>query len=199
MNEFSKSIVSNGCSGKCCEQFSLPFSITEFDRMIEAIDKGETTYIKDDGRITRSYKPPELMQIREMIIPLGKTLIDPQILHSTKSERVKFWMCIPDDEPITQKDFDRLSVLNWQLHEWIHLIDGELYSDVYTCKNFDTEKRICKIYDDRPQMCRVFGRGCTYENCGFEINRVVMEKECKDKLRTEHPEWQEGDEDCIKA
>lgn len=40
----------------------------------------------------------------------------------------------------------------------------------YRCKNFDTEKRICKIYEDRPQMCRNFPHSskCQYKKCTWK-------------------------------
>ncbi len=40
----------------------------------------------------------------------------------------------------------------------------------WTCKNFDKENRLCKIYDERPNMCSGYpdGKECHYEGCGFE-------------------------------
>jgi len=41
----------------------------------------------------------------------------------------------------------------------------------YKCKNFDSKKKICTIYDIRPSMCRSFGsgdRGCGYKSCKWD-------------------------------
>lgn len=37
----------------------------------------------------------------------------------------------------------------------------------YTCRNFDTETRNCRIYERRPEMCSLYpyGQACRYEGC----------------------------------
>lgn len=48
-------------------------------------------------------------------------------------------------------------------------VDGEEGQEThwYTCKNFDTETRLCKIYEQRPQMCRDFNKDW-YHACGVK-------------------------------
>jgi len=189
-------IVKNGCSGKCCEGFTLPFSKNEFDRMMEAIkihralSEDEKSlrlkadwnyrpkYLRDDGTIGSAYENDEIEQIYNMVIYLGKTNHNPNDIggnHTAISELFKYARCIPEDEQITKEDF--LKGYNSEHREW-HLLEenGEITMNYYTCKNFDIEKRICKIYDQRPKMCRSFGRGCKYESCGFEAKRKLEEE-----------------------
>lgn len=186
-------IVKNGCNGKCCESFTLPFSMSEFDRMMIAVQEHNEmvrtntddsvyiqppTFLKDDGTVSKCYGNSDIEQIYDMVIPLGKSLINPNQInaaHSTISERVKFALGVPEEEPLTEVDFKKFNTA-WQ--EWSSLIDGEVYVDLYTCKNFDTEKRICKIYDTRPGMCKSFGRGCCYESCNFhDLNYPNVKQE----------------------
>ena len=42
----------------------------------------------------------------------------------------------------------------------------------FTCVNFDTETRNCRIYDSRPPMCRLYpegegGQACEFEGCTY--------------------------------
>lgn len=169
----SDQIVKNGCNGKCCEKFTLPFSFEELERMILANTNSELAYVRDNGDRGSVYNRPDILQIRDMLIPLGKTEIDPQISHSLVSERIAYQLSVPEGEPILLKDYNKLSS-NWK--EWLRLIDGKIYYNVFTCKNFDTEKRICNIYDTRPKMCKSFGHGCKYEGCSFDTDRIKEEQ-----------------------
>ena len=45
--------------------------------------------------------------------------------------------------------------------------DGVIGANIYTCKHFDKEKRICRNYENRPHMCERFGEGCQYEGCCY--------------------------------
>lgn len=39
----------------------------------------------------------------------------------------------------------------------------------FTCKNWDEESRLCKVYETRPQMCKGYPYGKLCEHgCGFE-------------------------------
>lgn len=161
-------IVVNGCAGKCCENFSFPYSPDELDQLIEAIERGETgyTFTTKEGESKKLIRDPEVNKIKDMLIYLGASKVDPQNTIYTHSELYRYNLCIPDDEPITKpKDLNYAQERYW---EWHHLKDGEIYGHTYTCKHFDTEKRICGNYEDRPNMCKNFGRGCKYEGCSFD-------------------------------
>lgn len=53
--------------------------------------------------------------------------------------------------------------------------DGHLY----TCRHFDDDTRLCRIYERRPEMCRDFPYaqegGCEYE-CGYSAPLDVVGK-----------------------
>ena len=50
--------------------------------------------------------------------------------------------------------------------------DGKL-TFMWTCNHFDTETRLCKIYEDRPKMCRDHpGKSeCKYGECTMGHNK----------------------------
>ena len=50
----------------------------------------------------------------------------------------------------------------------------------YSCKHFDTETRLCKIYESRPNMCRDYPydspcRYCGLENEDYQSREVLPE------------------------
>ena len=50
----------------------------------------------------------------------------------------------------------------------------------YTCKHYDSKKRACSIYEDRPQMCRTYPDGgfCTNPKCQWK-EQVKGRAECQ--------------------
>jgi hypothetical protein len=159
-------IVVNGCNGSCCTNFTLPFTPTEFQKCIEAIDKGETTFINDQGKIIGVINDPDIKKIAEMIIYNGFTAIDPQITHSTLSERYRVKMQMPDDEIIIAPDLPKHHD-NFNYWFWNRVVEGEIVVNTYTCKHYDTVNQICTNYFDRPRMCSHFGKNCTYTGCNY--------------------------------
>ena len=109
----------NGCTGECCEHFSLEHSIS---------------YIKKKAR-------------------QGKGIEG----HCTKEQ--------------TQTLADMLVLLN--IYEDSSYKSGIGY--VYTCKKYDKETKLCKIYENplRPFFCVGFpyGRDCNYchNSCGTKL------------------------------
>lgn len=69
----------------------------------------------------------------------------------------------------------------------------------YTCKNWDTETRLCTIYETRPQMCRDFPYMDPCINCGWENQEYIEEKNAsvlpagKMALGSAGVEWREHD------
>lgn len=51
----------------------------------------------------------------------------------------------------------------------------------YTCKHWDQETRLCKIYEQRPQMCRNYPYSSPCTHCGWENEEFLEEQ--KNKLR----------------
>ncbi len=43
-------------------------------------------------------------------------------------------------------------------------------SEYYSCRHFDRTKKLCTVYDKRPQMCRRFGVqvSCGFKTCGWD-------------------------------
>jgi len=166
--EKSQDIVTNGCSGGCCETFTLPYTLEEFDLMIESYDKNKEEYYfkarnkKDNFRVSVR-NIDEIRQIRNMIISLGESEINP------KNNKTYNELYLPKtkDKVITQE----------KIVGGFKVKNGVIFGLHYTCKNFDTTKRICKIYETRPRLCRSFPSGgvCDYEKCNF--NKVKKESE----------------------
>lgn len=54
---------------------------------------------------------------------------------------------------------------------------GKNYN-LYTCKNWDEQTRLCGIYETRPNMCRDYpyeGRTCE-RNCGYSLNQADCDR-----------------------
>ncbi len=47
----------------------------------------------------------------------------------------------------------------------------------YSCKHFDHKKKICTIYEIRPQMCRgyPYGKKCNYTGCTWKSHKAKKE------------------------
>lgn len=175
----SCSPVINGCAGKCCERFTMPFSLEELKRNNEAVTRGDSEFLSDSGIMKRALNDNTRDMVLDMLIPLGYEIYDPQTPFVTFVEAAKWALCIPDDEPLTKADFQRAKRYTGGDLEWERFCeDGEMRIHHYTCKHFDTEKRICNTYETRPNMCHHFGRGCHYEGCGFTaLLQIEAEKE----------------------
>lgn len=196
-------IVTNGCSGGCCECFTLPLSIEDIDKMLDAYTHNESIgydvekhYRWEDrdkfpDRIERIKRyngleiglPPkkELLKLKDMLIPLGETDICPQ---EKTSWTEKY-----------QKDIEsKLCEINtYKLsgHYNITFDNFKITAKIFTCKHFDTVNKICGNYENRPQLCKDFGKHCKYENCT-----------CAEKMIEESANGYVelmSDEDCMKA
>ena len=88
----------------------------------------------------------DLPKVIEMIIPLGQTDICPQFKK-------------PFKELANNKE--------WVNHFPIKKDDGTLMNNIYTCKHFDKENKVCNNYENRPNMCKRFGNSCAYEGCCY--------------------------------
>jgi Fe-S-cluster containining protein len=58
-----------------------------------------------------------------------------------------------------------------QLRKMLHTIervdDERYHGDIFACKNWDPETRLCKIYETRPNMCRIFPYDMKCRYCGM--------------------------------
>jgi Fe-S-cluster containining protein len=56
------------------------------------------------------------------------------------------------------------------------MYEDDCEGHVYTCRNFDESTRLCKIYEDRPEMCRAYpascAGGCEF-SCGYAADSSV--------------------------
>lgn len=181
-------IVKNGYNGKCCEGFTLPFNPEEFKKHNEAVDRGEDFIIKDDGQVFRTFNDNEREKIRNMIIYLGTTNVDPQRLYQTLNERYNYARNQPEDTLFTLEDLNRLNQKTWD-----SLVDGEIVVNLYTCKHFDTVKRICTNYEDRPMMCKSFGKGCSYEGCCMNNKVEKSQKEVDEYFSNNDVPYEEAE------
>lgn len=152
--------VTNGCSGKCCEKFTFLFSLNELNKLIIDKKRKSKLFIRDNGNtqyISQNELIEEMIQVKEMLIFLGETEINPQTEKIFNSE-----MLSKEDAEITN---ERL-----QFHrqdKFYFVKDNKIYSRIYTCKNYDKENKICTIYENRPFMCRDFGEFCKYKGCNY--------------------------------
>lgn len=162
------SIVTNGCNGSCCAAVFFPISVEELGRIRDAKLNGEP-WVDDKGNERKDYPTDKVASydyIIEMLIPLGWQITDPETGKSflAKLKERESW----DDGDINKS----------QLESGLRLRDdGEIEGYIVTCKHFDTENRICKDYDNRPGLCRMYGTTCKYEGCKcasiMEENKLV--------------------------
>lgn len=164
-------IVTKGCSGNCCEKFTLPVTIKDLFKMklsfieqrLESAEK--ETYINnvtlnsvicDNGY--KRYPAPEedVDKLLEMLIYLGRTNICPQ--SEIPFDRLYY-------KQIISKNDEEL-LLSSNGHFIIN--NGNIEANIYTCKHFDKEKRICTNYNNRPQLCKSFGNECHYKGCNYK-------------------------------
>lgn len=157
-------IVTNGCSGSCCERFSLPFSLKELQDSSKAQHAGEFVFIDRNGKEQHTVDHANIDYIIDMLIPLEYSNMSAE--HKGKSlrkllEELNPGVVIEPDIVISGGDIDE---------------NGEVWKYYFTCRHFDKEKRICGAYETRPSMCRIFGRHCKYEGCGFQSTLSKLEE-----------------------
>jgi Fe-S-cluster containining protein len=173
-NKMSRNCVTNGCSGHCCEDFNFKFSIEELDVMIQGFkDNKESVQLRDNLFFEiKETTLDEIQKIRDMIIPLGLSDIDPQRGTTYNSRWLsKGW----NREDITSEKV----VANNSVMKWFIIENNTISTYHYTCKHFDKKKRICTNYEQRPNMCRVYGEGCQYKGCKFT---EIAAKEVKERV-----------------
>jgi Fe-S-cluster containining protein len=156
-------VVTNGCSGACCENFGLPYTHEEFQEMVRRHKSGEATFVDRKGVLKTIPLKHEIEYITDMLIPLAYSNISAESEFEGQTIVQKFKSLYPDHEP-----YD--GAMNG-----CDLKDGELYGYYFTCKHFDTKDRICTAYENRPYLCKSFGINfqCGYKGCGIN---TTMEK-----------------------
>lgn len=182
-------IVTNGCSGGCCECFTLPLSIEDIDKMLDAYKHNESIGYDAEKRYSYSelqekyptrierierYNgldiglPPkeELLKLKDMLIPLGETEICPQ-------EKINWSEYHKKDVEAKLSD---INAHNFRGHYKVSIDNLKITAKIFTCKHFNTINRICGNYENRPQLCKDFGSNCKYENCTCS-QKIAEERE----------------------
>lgn len=166
-------IVVNGCVGKCCECFTLPLSYDEIQQLNKITNKefenGDllSGIRSENGKFWYPPNKEEINKIAEMLIPLGKTNIDPQEGNNEKTFKEVYELKLKVTEQPNIKNEDG----TWNLEALGYFFssdeNNELYSNIFTCKHFDKENKICLNYDNRPTLCSSFGitNQCRYKDC----------------------------------
>lgn len=133
-------ILQDRCTGHCCHGFTLPYSYDHLQNVTKKTSLEWIEYAK-----THELNPDDLRQakdnlmIAEMVIPLGT--VTKKFIKETRTDRRPMDMIA--------KAFKRQRRF------------------VYTCKNLDKKTGNCKVYDERPKMCRTFPDGtyCEFKKC----------------------------------
>lgn len=55
-----------------------------------------------------------------------------------------------------------------EIYHMLELLELDGIGGWYTCLNWDKESKLCKIYDERPQMCRDYPYDSPCVHCGWE-------------------------------
>lgn len=171
--------VVNGCAGGCCEKFTLPvtlcdllmmkrewnrvrdlpYIITITDKVVYNMINACAPILSESGNMIQPIHEEQIDKLIEMLIPLGQTEINPQNGNQIKDE-IDY-----DPEKNTKKDFYK-SKIRGNTTAW--LVNGKVISNIFTCKHFDTQNRVCLNYENRPELCKSFGPGCQYKNCNYK-------------------------------
>jgi Fe-S-cluster containining protein len=168
----------NGCTGNCCTKFFLPFSYEEFQEMEKRETEGHRTFIDRNGKERIIPCIYEIAYIADMLIPLGLSNISVET-GERHIDIIKKW---PGWENVELTE-------NTELDKGRFYKDGEVWANYFTCKHFNTEKKICNAYNQRPYLCRSFGNAdpaCRYKGCGIVADPIVQ-LECQkyDRERNE--------------
>ena len=154
------------CTGHCCENFVFTLSPAEVERLKAAIKNNDETWKRDNGedKFTETYDTPENNMILDMVIFKGEVSVnvngdeDIDALMKAKYEKAE----------------DKEWFVNNAMSKGFAQRDGKWIMYNYTCKHFDTETRNCKVYEQRPNMCRTCPSVCNYKGC----TRKTTEVEC---------------------
>lgn len=153
-------IVVNGCSGGCCEAFTLPVHIEDLQANDTAIKEGKRTFVDTQGRSRTVINDNTRETVLDMLIHKYDTTVDPQFKDPDHLE--KRFGHLTDDQL-----FD-------ETYGFCFRKDGKIHVRVFTCKHFDTENKVCTNYENRPHLCRQFGTKCSYEGCGYAMKCAGM-------------------------
>lgn len=190
--------VINGCNGKCCEAFTLAGTIDDLKRCQEEVEKQKQRGYKPQSLIAESgyvlgyvTEENEFDKLLDMLIPLGQQEMNPQ-KEITFAEEMGY-----DKEDVEHTA--ELVLKNSKGHVQINK-EGKLVSNIYTCRHFDKENKVCNNYENRPLLCRAFGEGCKYKGCNYvnTMNQIERDIE-RDKRFDTIPEpiktveWSEAD------
>lgn len=158
-------VVSNGCSGACCESFTFAYYPEDLRLMDAAFQKGEEYFTDTLGnkRSVFSSVHNSTLMVADMLIPLGHTEINPN-----------------GNKPVLETVIE-------QKHrdEWVVEVDGKPQLRLFTCKHYDREKKVCGNYENRPALCKHFGTGCQYAGCTYDkLMQEMLQKQFNDPLAT---------------
>lgn len=171
-------IVTNGCSGGCCQEFTLPVTIGDLKLMKDEYDKKDVdenyeikSVICHNGVSMKVADREEVEKLLEMLIPLGQTQNNPQDGLPLSHHCFGHWK--KEDATV---DKMRESQLRNRSGVTIH-DDGKVTVNIYTCKHFDIVQKICTNYEKRPNLCKKFGYKCQYKGCEFTSKLVKIGSE----------------------
>jgi Fe-S-cluster containining protein len=164
MSRFKRDkVVTNGCSGGCCSNFSLGYSLDDLKLMLEAVNEHRTEFCDSRGLLRRVVADRTLQTMIDMLIPISTVKEDPNG-SVNYTELVAEYIKIATEEG---------KVIDYE-HEWFKnfVKEGDEYlKHTFTCKHFDTKKRVCTNYNNRPNMCKSFpnDRPCKYDGCKYDL------------------------------
>lgn len=204
--------VTNGCNGKCCENFTFPASIEDMKRLRENIVEWKS---KDDRfnnfrRVeseTGFYLDAQSASVEDIdffienFFEIGRLDYDQQTNNRNFLEHFSFFedtqIRIINEQKefmLSDKEFEYFLermrgkfMVKWKLKDGVVVIESITTINM-TCKKFDKEQRICTAYEDRPQLCRNFGNTCGYEGCEFINTKKERDRLELEKWKKENPD-----------
>lgn len=178
-----ENIVKNGCSGGCCECFTLPLSFEDIlaaKNELEFRELNPTKEFKPIVKFNQSIHYPvkqnDYDKLLDMLIPLGLSEIDPQTNENLT------------EKYLNNKSFIEDYVLN-RVKDGNLIKDGKVKVHTYTCKYFDKENKICTNYENRPNICKNFGQQCSYKGCNYANNLLELTELADYEFDLKNHDW----------
>jgi len=86
-----------------------------------------------------------------------------------------------------KNELEKLKLLH-RFYTYLNVIGEDEIGLIFECTQLDTETNLCKIHDDRPDICRRYPQeemfmmgGATCDDCGFKFEPIIPFEEVLQK------------------